>query len=156
MLGCAKVIPIQSPMHVYTYLRIVMESICFVTGRYSREVPSGSLGRFSVTEDTLEAGLDPTAEKTSEVGYNDIHLDVDGRWQETLYTKICGVPETLLTLLSQTVKLANGKQRLEAVATSSKRALMLCGATQNTWNGIFGPCIRTRPLLATKSPPIAR
>lgn len=98
-----------------------MESICFVTGRCNRELPNGSLGRFSVTEDTLETGLDPTMEKTSEVGYNDIHLDVNGRWQETLYTKIYGVPETLLTLLSQTVKLANGKQRLEGVAVSSRR-----------------------------------
>lgn len=98
-----------------------MESICFVTGRGSRENLNSSLARFSVTEDTLEAGLDPTLEKTSEVGYNDIHLDVNGRWQETLYTKIYGVPETLLTLLSQTVKLANGKQRLETVAVSSKR-----------------------------------
>lgn len=108
-------------LHVYTYLRIIMESICFVTGRCNRELPNGSLGRFSVTEETLETGLDPTMEKTTEVGYNDIHLDVNGRWQETLYTKIYGVPETLLTLLSQTVKLANGKQRLEAVAISSRR-----------------------------------
>lgn len=108
-------------LHVYTYFRIIMESICFVTGRCNRDFPNGSLGRFSVTEDTLEAGLDPTAEKTSEVGYNDIHLDVNGHWQETLYTSIYGLPETLLTLLSQTVKLANGKQRLETVAVSSKR-----------------------------------
>lgn len=107
--------------HMYTYFRIIMESICFVTGRCSRLIANGSIERFSVTEETLEAGLDPTVEKTSEVGYNDIHLDVNGRWQETLYTKIYGVPETLLTLLSQTVKLANGKQRLEAAATSSKR-----------------------------------
>ena len=108
-------------LHIYTYFRIVMESICFVTGRCSRLIANGSVERFSVTEETLETGLDPTSEKTSDVGYHDIHLDVNGHWQETLYTKIYGVPETLLTLLSQTVKLANGKQRLEAVATSSKR-----------------------------------
>lgn len=108
-------------LHVYTYFRIIMESICFVTGRCNREFPNGSLGRFSVTEDTLEAGLDPTSQKSPEEGFNDIHLDVNGRWQETLYTKIYGIPETLLTLLSQTVKLANGKQRLETVAISSKR-----------------------------------
>lgn len=108
-------------LHVYTYFRIIMESICFVTGRCPREFPNGSLARFSVTEETLESGLDPTSEKSTEVGYNDIHLDNNGRWQETLYTKIYGVPETLLSLLSQTVKLANGKQRLETVAMSSKR-----------------------------------
>ncbi|GAB7332138.1 hypothetical protein MBLNU13_g04014t2 [Cladosporium sp. NU13] len=95
-------------LHIYTYFRIVMESICFVTGRCSRLVANGSVERFSVTEETLETGLDPTSEKTSDVGYHDIHLDVNGHWQETLYTKIYGVPETLLTLLSQTVKLANG------------------------------------------------
>jgi arginine metabolism regulation protein II len=108
-------------LHVYTYFRILMESICFVAGPTGNSVANGSTARFSVTEETLGTGLDQTSEKTSEVGYNDIHLDVNGRWQETLYTKIYGVPETLLTLLSQTVKLANGKQRLEAVATSSQR-----------------------------------
>jgi len=108
-------------LHIYTYFRIIMESICFVSGRCGKSVANGSIARFSVTEETLETGLDVTSEKTSEVGYNDIHLDVNGHWQETLYTKMYGVPETLLTLLSQTVKLANGKQRLEAVATSSKR-----------------------------------
>ena len=107
-------------IHVYAYYRIIMESICFATGRCTLESPNGSLERFSVTEDTLEVGLDPLAEKTSEVGYNDIHLDFHGKWQETLYTKIYGVPENLLTMLSQTVKLANGKQRLESVAVSSK------------------------------------
>jgi arginine metabolism regulation protein II len=107
-------------IHVYAYYRIIMESICFATGRCTGGSPNGSLERFSVTEDTLEVGLDPTSEKTSEIGYNDIHLDFNGRWQETLYTQIYGVPETLLTLLSNTVKLANGKQRLEGMAVTSK------------------------------------
>jgi arginine metabolism regulation protein II len=107
-------------IHVYAYYRIIMESICFATGRCTRGTSNGSLERFSVTEDTLEVGLDPAVQKTSEVGYNDIHLDFHGKWQETLYTKIYGVPETLLTMLSQTVKLANGKQRLESVAVGSK------------------------------------
>ena len=108
-------------LHVYAYYRIIMESICFATGPCTRGSPNGSLERFSVTEDTLETGLDPTSEKPSEIGYNDIHLDVNGRWREGLYTKIYGVPEALLTALSQTVKLANGKQRLESVAVNSKR-----------------------------------
>ena len=108
-------------IHVYSYYRIIMESICFATGRCTSGSSNGSLERFSVTEDKLETGLDLTSEKTSEVGYNDIHLDVNGRWREELYTKIYGVPETLLTALSQTVKLANGKQRLERVAVNSKR-----------------------------------
>lgn len=98
-----------------------MESLRFVIGSSSDELPSSSFGGFSVTEDALEAGLDPAAEKTSEVGYDDIHLDFNGRWQETLYTKIYGVPETLLTLLSQIVKLTNGRHRLETVATRSPR-----------------------------------
>jgi arginine metabolism regulation protein II len=107
-------------IHVYAYYRIIMESICFATGRCTRGSSDGSLERFSVTENTLEVGLDPNVIKTSEVGYNDIHLDFQGKWEETLYTKIYGVPETLLTMLSQTVKLANGKQRLESVAVTSK------------------------------------
>jgi arginine metabolism regulation protein II len=96
-------------INVYVYYRIIMGSICFATGRCTRGFSNGSLERFSVTEGTLEVGLDPTVEKTFEVGYNNIHLGFHGKWQETLYTKIYGVPETLLTLLSQTVKLANGK-----------------------------------------------
>ncbi|KAI7555049.1 hypothetical protein KC331_g111 [Hortaea werneckii] len=106
--------------HVYTYFRIIMESIYFVTGqRAGSKQSDGSLGSFSVTEHTLGVGLDPDSEKTSDLGYNDIHLDVHGRWQETLYTNIYGVPESFLTLLSQTVKLANGKTNLEKAAANS-------------------------------------
>ena len=107
-------------IHVYAYYRIITESVCFATGRCTRGSSNGSLERFSITEDTLEVGLDASVEKCPEVGYNDIHLDFHGKWQETLYTQIYGVPETLLTMLSQTVKLANGKQRLERLAVSSK------------------------------------
>ncbi|OTA28548.1 hypothetical protein BTJ68_09727 [Hortaea werneckii EXF-2000] len=106
--------------HVYTYFRIIMESIYFVTGQRSgSKQGDGSLGSFSVTEHNLGVGLDPDLEKTSDLGYNDIHLDVHGRWHETLYTNIYGVPESFLTLLSQTVKLANGKTNLEKAAANS-------------------------------------
>lgn len=119
--GCRRSFQDRALSHVYTYFRIIVESIRFVTGHEDRDTPNGPPDRFSVTAEMLEAGLDANAEKTSDIGYDDIHLDVSGRWRETLYTKIYGVPETLLTMLSQVVKLANGKQRLETIAMTSRR-----------------------------------
>lgn len=61
-------------------------------------------------------GLDPTQEKTDDIGFTDIHLEVQGRWTQTLYPIMYGIPESLMTLLSQTVSIANEKARLESAA----------------------------------------
>ncbi|KAI3574399.1 fungal-specific transcription factor domain-containing protein [Fusarium oxysporum f. sp. albedinis] len=106
--------------HMYTHLRVIAESISL----WSEPLPESSSeiqGReqfrtFRITEEGLNIGLDPAQEKTDELGYNDIHLEVQGRWTQTLYPVIYGIPESLMTLLSQTVSLSNEKNRLETVA----------------------------------------
>ncbi|RGP68397.1 arg81-transcription factor involved in arginine metabolism [Fusarium longipes] len=98
--------------HMYTHLRVIAESMSLCT-----ETPSESTNRtFRITEEGLNMGLDPVQEKTDEIGYNDIHLQVQGRWNHTLYPVIYGIPESLMTLLSQTVSLSNEKAQLENVA----------------------------------------
>lgn len=68
---------------------------------------------FSINPQTL-GDLELTRQKLDIVGYNDIHLDAPGAWDATLYPEIFGVPETLMTLLSQTISLTRGKPRFEA------------------------------------------
>lgn len=46
-------------------------------------------------------------EKTSELGHNDLHLEIPGRWSPTLYPDIYGVPEDFLLLLSAATRLGN-------------------------------------------------
>ncbi|XWW97839.1 hypothetical protein V2A60_005826 [Cordyceps javanica] len=110
--------------HMYTHLRVILEStnvaaqlICH-DGRQEpnpevRLLQGNTTRNFSI--DTQNLGdLDLTRQKSEDVGYNDIHLDVSGKWHATLYPEIFGVPESLMTLLSQTISLANEKPRLEA------------------------------------------
>ncbi|KAF4472855.1 ARG81-transcription factor involved in arginine metabolism [Fusarium albosuccineum] len=107
--------------HLYTYLRLIAESISTFTSFNSRGQPDGFLvppssQTFRVSEESLNVGLDPTIEKTAQLGYSDIHLEVQGLWAETLHSTIHGIPESLMTLLSQTTSLANEKEYLESRA----------------------------------------
>ncbi|KAJ0370212.1 hypothetical protein COL154_001343 [Colletotrichum chrysophilum] len=116
--------------HVYTHLRVIAES----TDISSDNAPKTgqalsaqaqaqaatemavSLRKFRIAEDSLGADLDISREKPAEVGYADIHLDISGHWPVTMYPDIYGVPESLMTLLSQTISFANEKAKLEAIA----------------------------------------
>jgi arginine metabolism regulation protein II len=51
-------------------------------------------------EETLE-------EKTIEISQNDLHIELPGKWEYTLYPDIYGLPESFMSLLSQTIRLAN-------------------------------------------------
>ncbi|KAF5228686.1 hypothetical protein FAUST_10916 [Fusarium austroamericanum] len=107
--------------HMYTHLRVIAESMSLcteaITESSANENQVQELSRtFRITEEGLNIGLDPAQEKTDDIGYNDIHLEVQGRWNHTLYPVIYGIPESLMTLLSQTVSLSNEKARLENVA----------------------------------------
>ncbi|KAF4992886.1 hypothetical protein FGRMN_6829 [Fusarium graminum] len=94
--------------HMYTHLRVIAEKV------QDRDVNQDRT--FRITEEGLNIGLDPAQQKTDEIGYSDIHLEVQGQWSHTLYPVIYGIPESLMTLLSQTVSLSNEKKRLESVA----------------------------------------
>ncbi|KAL0942691.1 uncharacterized protein CTRU02_200577 [Colletotrichum truncatum] len=121
--------------HVYTHLRVIAESTDIATETFSK--PSQaistksqaqaatemavSLRKFRIAEDSLGADLDISREKPAEVGYADIHLDVSGHWPVTMYPDIYGVPESLMTLLSQTISFANERSKLEAIAMYDHR-----------------------------------
>lgn len=114
--------------HMYTHLRIMAESISVSPDIVANAINNtgDSLARshmraFHIAVDSLNTGLDPAQEKITDVGYNDIHLEVQGRWQQTLYPVIYGIPETLMTLLSQTISLSNEKTRLESIARTDRR-----------------------------------
>ena len=100
---------------MYTHLRVISESMSIALPDSSDNQLEVSR-TFRITEEGLNMGLDPALEKTDEIGFNDIHLEVQGRWNQTLYPVIYGIPESLMTLLSQTVSLANEKARLESAA----------------------------------------
>ncbi|SPJ72121.1 related to ARG81 - transcription factor involved in arginine metabolism [Fusarium torulosum] len=108
--------------HMYTHLRVIAESMSLCNEALpecSMEVQDHDMSQgrtFRITEEGLNMGLDPALEKTDEIGYSDIHLEVQGQWSHTLYPVIYGIPESLMTLLSQTVSLSNEKNRLETVA----------------------------------------
>ncbi|GJC79608.1 arginine metabolism regulation protein II [Colletotrichum liriopes] len=98
-----------------------------------------SLRKFRIAEDALGADLDLAREKPAEVGYSDIHLDISGHWPATMYPDIYGVPESLMTLLSQTISFANEKLKLEAIAMYDPRVSMsmtrhIKQLEQNIWS----------------------
>lgn len=112
--------------HMYTHLRVLMESTNIPSLPQARvppgpghvdesttamAIPSG----FHVNENRL-GDLDTLRDKPDDVGYYDIHLDVSGHWALTLYPDIYGIPESLMTLHSQTISLVNEKPQLDAAA----------------------------------------
>ncbi|KAK2606464.1 hypothetical protein QQS21_003157 [Conoideocrella luteorostrata] len=103
--------------HVYTYLRVIAESIPAVEQQScDGAVVQGDHFKsrtFRIGQGALNVGLDPDYEKTAEIGYGDFHLEIQGRWPETLHYTIHGVPESLMTLLAQTTSLANEIAHLE-------------------------------------------
>lgn len=107
---------------MYTHLRVMAESVAVRSEPLFNPDQLSTISdtrTFRIGEESLNIGLDSTLEKTADVGYNDIHLEIQGQWKETLYPVIYGIPETLMTLLSQTISFANEKARLEAVASSN-------------------------------------
>ncbi len=77
--------------------------------------------------------LDMGVEKTDSVGYQDVHLEVMGTWSNSLFPVMYGVPESLMGLLSQAIRLANEQELLtrdtlvdvEVVTNLNKRTKIL-------------------------------
>ncbi|KAJ5673781.1 transcriptional regulator family: Fungal Specific TF [Penicillium macrosclerotiorum] len=152
--------------HVYTWLRIVGESTfvlhdyglsysCLeMLGTFTRSQPSSSTGNSSTAvvfsepnphlDDFLrlenqnsDSDLNIDEPKDQASGYHDIHLHDSRSFPETLYKQIYGIPETWLSLVSQTTRLANvlatwdiartsgRKLSLEAWETLQRRAMRL-------------------------------
>ncbi|CAH0003694.1 unnamed protein product [Clonostachys byssicola] len=107
--------------HMYSYLRVTSESIGIrlqaPTDDPRREFnePPEKNGMFCLATECYDVGLDSEEVKTPDLGYTDIHLQVQGQWHKSLYPAIYGFPEMLWTLLSQTVATAREKARIEAL-----------------------------------------
>lgn len=127
-----KSVKVRSLHHVYTYLRIMAESTCGCallnicpdrpsSSLLSVESSPMSLRSFRVAYDSLDADIDVTLEKNNEIGHDDIHLEVMGQWKDTLFPDIYGIPESLMSLLSQVIRLANEQELLHRGPTVDMR-----------------------------------
>ncbi|KAJ5194048.1 Protein of unknown function DUF3468 [Penicillium cf. griseofulvum] len=118
--------------HVYTWLRIVGESTFVLHGENPSPSSFEALGsqfqsHFTPSSETMgntepnprlddflrletqnsdsDLNIDERKDQTS--GLHDIHLQDSRSYPETLYKQIYGIPETWLSLVSQTTRLAN-------------------------------------------------
>lgn len=114
---------------MYTHLRVIVESLNItaasgsITPLEANETSQAAdsvsaMQKFRVNVHEL-GELDWVWEKPEEIGYSDIHVDFPGFWHGTMYSDIYGIPETLMTLLSQTISLVSEKPELDAVAASN-------------------------------------
>ena len=121
--------------HVYTWLRIVGEST-FIIHDYANlallprienylqrsrntssratddlNTPANNYGQLDdfLRVDTHETDSEPDfdEQKEHEAGIHDIHLQDMRQWSGTLYSQIYSIPETWLSFVSQTTRLAN-------------------------------------------------
>ncbi|KAI0435752.1 hypothetical protein F4803DRAFT_573941 [Xylaria telfairii] len=114
--------------HLYTHLRVFAESFVssvqlpHETQPHLKDIrPIVEISKFDISDEFLENEFDPSQTKPDEVGYNDIHLDVPGLWHATLYQDIFGIPESLMTLLSRTIRLVNKKAKLESTTLGNTK-----------------------------------
>ncbi|KAJ6132571.1 Zn(II)2Cys6 transcription factor [Penicillium samsonianum] len=78
----------------------------------SNEAAFHSLRSFRVADDSTISDLNASVEKALDIGHNDIHLEVLGVWKDSLFQEMYGLPESLVGLLSQTIRLANEQELL--------------------------------------------
>lgn len=129
--------------HVYTWLRIVSEST-YVLHDYTpsasflealdsqfRTPPSIDAVAISDKNPRLDdflrldarnsdSDLNIDEPKDLEVGLHDIHLQDSRVFSETMYKQIYGIPETWLSLVSQTTRLANVMETFRNTQASGK------------------------------------
>ncbi|KAI9034851.1 Zn(II)2Cys6 transcription factor [Aspergillus affinis] len=125
-------VKVRSLHHVYTYIRIMAESTCGCallnicpdrpsSSLLSIESSPISLRSFRMVHNGLDGEIDIALEKSKKIGQNDIHLEIMGQWNETLFEDIYGIPESLLALLSQVIRLANEQELLHRGPTVDVR-----------------------------------
>ncbi|KAK9849592.1 fungal-specific transcription factor domain-containing protein [Penicillium brevicompactum] len=123
-----KSLKVRTLHHIYAFTRIMAESTCGCAlmeicptrpsiRLASNEAALGLPRSFRVAEESTISDLDATLEKSSHVGIGDIHLEILGVWKESLFPEIYGLPESLIGLLSQTVRLANEQELLHRDTT---------------------------------------
>ncbi|KAL8819700.1 MAG: hypothetical protein Q9223_001919 [Gallowayella weberi] len=137
--------------HVYTWMRIVGESTFIIhdyanstllprieaslsrsrnlSNRMGKDadapnVTHGHLDDFLRVEgNERDSETDAEEQKDREVGIRDIHLEDMRQFSDTLYLQIYGIPETWLSLVSRTTRLANVLDVINASEKEVSRAL---------------------------------
>ncbi|KAJ3481891.1 hypothetical protein NLG97_g7707 [Lecanicillium saksenae] len=117
-----KTLKVRILHHVYTYLRIMTESTCGCPMRNIhpvRPTSISSLGTaesqqtlrsFRLAKESTESDIYMRIIKNDTVAHDDIHLEVPGQWRASLFPQLYGLPEDLLALLSQVIRLANEQE----------------------------------------------
>ncbi|RAL04520.1 Zn(II)2Cys6 transcription factor [Aspergillus ibericus CBS 121593] len=109
--------------HCYVYLRIFQESTSVLpvphveepdhaSPETVRSVASTRSFRLRQWEGRLDQRMSELKEQHQ--GENDLHLEIPGRWDSTMYPQIFGLPESLLFLLSQVTRLGNERDLSDA------------------------------------------
>ncbi|GFF31220.1 putative C6 transcription factor [Aspergillus udagawae] len=135
--------------HVYTWLRLVGESTyvlhdyqpsatfievldsdfrphrpdppCQIRSEAHQKVPQlDDFLRLEAHHSDSDLNIDDP--KDQETGLHDIHLQDSRNFSDTLYKQIYGIPETWLTLVSQTTRLANVMETFRVARQSQKKA----------------------------------
>ena len=114
--------------HLYAFARILQESISLTSSRAALQLEVithvqqgaevfivGSDPPFFCTTDWQNLEEQFLQTKTQESGENDLHLSKPGSWPPSLYNEIFDVTEDWLSLLSQTIRLANEKELAENI-----------------------------------------
>lgn len=124
LLKSDKSLQLRTLHHVYTYFRVMTESTCGCILRNICPARPGSrmslvneesrhkLRSFRVADQSTELDLRMSVQKIAPAAHEDIHLEVMGDWTESLFPELYGLPESLLGLLSQTIRLANEQELL--------------------------------------------
>lgn len=112
--------------HCYVYMRLFHESTCIASGMVEsnhRRLVRQAVESSGVTgsTDNLSFRLlqwndlvfEMTVMKDQEEGENDLHIARPGLFPTTMYPEIFGLPESVLFLLSQTIRLGNEKDLAE-------------------------------------------
>ncbi|OJK01997.1 hypothetical protein ASPACDRAFT_3012, partial [Aspergillus aculeatus ATCC 16872] len=116
--------------HCYVYLRIFHESTSVLPpvppdGEIDHASPEATVGSIASSRSfrlrQWEGRLDQRMEELKEPhqGENDLHLEIPGRWDSTMYPQVFGLPEPPFFLLSQVTRLGNERDLADAGSSSS-------------------------------------
>ncbi|KAL4931469.1 Zn(II)2Cys6 transcription factor [Aspergillus undulatus] len=157
--------------HVYTWLRLVGEST-YVLHDYN---PSSSFlealdsnfqrSRSDAVADESNPRLDDflrleahdadsdlniNEPKDAQTGLHDIHLQDSRSFSDTLYKQVYGIPETWLSLLSQTTRLANVMETFRIAQKSSRNTSL------EAWETLHRRSVRLENLICSCDLALAR
>ncbi|KAL4792200.1 fungal-specific transcription factor domain-containing protein [Aspergillus venezuelensis] len=160
--------------HVYTWLRLVGESTyvlhdynpssSFVEAlqcNFQRAGPNTNIDESNPPLDDFlrleahdaDSDLNINEAKDAKTGLRDIHLQDSRCFCDTLYKQVYGIPETWLSLLSQTTRLANVMETFRIAQTSTRNASLEAWETLHRRSVRLENLVCSCDLVATRDPP---